>query len=376
MIYFDNAATTPCDPRVVDAMLPYLSHLGGYGNVSSTHLLGQQSKQAVECAAEQVKECVAFQDGRVIWTSGATEANNLALFGIAHFYSQRGKHIISSTQEHLSVVEPLKQLVKQGFEVTWLKPQADGQIDCAELKAAIRPDTLMISLAHANSETGVIQDIQQIGDIAHAQGVLFHVDAAQSAGKISLEQNKISLLSLSAHKLYGPKGIGALVLTNQPKLHLQPLFYGGQQQGRYRPGTLPQAQIVGMGAAFAIAAQEMTQDNQRVKGLRDQFIAFFQNFDAVVHGQQVLPGHLNLRIPGILASDLLSACDTIAFSKGSACSASVTSPSYVLQAMGLSEAQAQESIRLSLGRFNTQHEVDEAQAIFTQAILENRAEKC
>lgn len=365
MIYFDNAATTPLDHRVLAKMLPYLSETEGFGNPSSIHRYGQTAQAAIAGAKQQVADAIGLGSGEIIWTSGATEANNLAILGIASFYANRGKHIITTAQEHLSVLEPCEQLAKQGYRVTYLKPRHDGRIRLEDVKQALTKETLLITLAHANSETGVIQDIESIAQLANEHGVLCHIDAAQSAGKIALDfsQAQLTSMSLSAHKNYGPKGIGALVMRSQPKLRCQPLMFGGSQQKFLRPGTLPTAQIVGMGAAFALSQANLPAESRSIAKMRDNLLfelESFPNFKLNGSREYRLPNNINFYIAGIHGDALRYACDNIALSQGSACSAQRHAPSQVLQAMGVSETAARDSLRISLGRFTTPQDIQQA----------------
>jgi cysteine desulfurase len=377
-IYLDYAATTPLDKRVLAAMLPFLQEDEGFGNASSEHYYGHQALAAQQCAAEQVATAVGVPEARVVWTSGATEANNLALLGIARFYAKRGNHIVTSAQEHASILEPCRELAKSGMRVTYLQPQADGRLSLDALANAITADTLLISLAHANSETGVVQDLQEIGAIATKKGVLLHIDAAQSAGKLELPEGLpgVALVSLSAHKNYGPKGIGALVFTSKSRVHCQPLFFGGAQQAGLRPGTFPTASIVGMGEAFALSQQLLPSEVKRMHAYCDRLRKALVSLSGVtVNGssRHRLAHNLNLRIEGVHGDALNYATPELVFSQGAACSASQQAPSAVLQAMGLTVAQARDSIRLTIGRFTTSDDIDKTVRVLCRAIQRLRA---
>lgn len=361
-IYLDYMATTPVDPRVAECMWGYLTPTGHFGNSSSrTHIYGKTAAEAVEKARKQVAELVGCQPEALIWTSGATEANNLAIKGIAHFYKRQGRHIITTKTEHKAVLDPCAQLAREGFEITYLSPQSNGLIDLNQLENALRSDTLLVSIMHANNETGVIQNIGAIGALTRARGILFHVDAAQSAGKIPIDLTlPIDLMSFSAHKLYGPKGIGALYLRQKPRLQLEPLLHGGGQELGLRAGTLPVHQIVGMGAAFAIAQDEMADESARLLGFRQRLLSALQALGKIyVNGDlsKRLPGNLNVSFAGIDAQSLIELLANLAVSSGSACASGNLEPSHVLRAMGVAPALAQSAIRFSLGRFTTEEEL-------------------
>ncbi|MCD6039168.1 MAG: iscS [Gammaproteobacteria bacterium] len=362
-VYLDYAATTPVDPQVASKMLHYLTCDGHYGNPASFHPYGQAAKHAVDEARAQVAGLINAEPSEIIWTSGATEANNLALKGAAMLYQRKGRHIITLKTEHPSVLDCCQQLEKQGFSVTYLVPKKDGLLDQAEFLAALREDTVMVSIMHINNEIGVIQDIQAIAGITAERGILFHVDAAQSAGKIPLNVQKIplDLLSVCAHKIYGPKGIGALYLRRKPRVRVAPLLHGGGQEQGMRSGTLPVHQIVGMGEAFALAQATLSIEHQKMQSLRDRFlegISLLQN--VIIHGslRQSYPGIINLSLRGIPAKMLVNALPQVAFSVGSACHAKGAEPSQVLRALGLTEELAQEAVRFSFGRFTTLEDID------------------
>lgn len=363
-IYLDYAATTPIDPRVSATMAAFLDADINFGNPSSTHFYGRKARQAVETARDQVAGLINAQPAEIIWTSGATEANNLAIKGVAYAYQRRGKHIITSQIEHTSVLQPCEQLTQQGFEVTYIKPQANGIIDPAQVQAAIRPDTILLSIMHVNNETGIIQDIRKLGELSRERKLFFHCDAAQSAGKITidLQTMPVDLLSLSAHKLYGPKGVGALfVRANHPRL--EPLIVGGGQENNLRAGTLATHQIAGMGAAFHIASLDMEQESHRIRALRQRLWKGLDGFDEIYLNtdlQQGVPGILNISFGGVEGETLLAALTDIAVSSGSACMALSMEPSHVLSAMGRSQELAFSAIRFSLGRYTSEEEIDYA----------------
>lgn len=362
-IYLDYAATTPVDPRVVAKMLPYLTSDGHYGNSASTHVYGQAAKQAVEEARAQVAALIQADPTDIIWTSGATEANNLALKGASTLYQRKGKHIVTLKTEHPSVLDCCQQLEKQGFSVTYLTPKSSGLLDLAQFSASLRVDTVLVSIMHINNEIGVIQDIKAIADMTAERGILLHVDAAQSAGKIPLnvQQIPIDLLSVCAHKIYGPKGIGALYLRRKPRVRVAPLIHGGGQEQGMRSGTLPVHQIVGMGEAFALAQHLMSTEQNTIRELRDRFLQGVSHLqDVVINGdlQQSYPGILNLCFPGIHAKVFVHSLPEVAFSVGSACHAKGIEPSHVLRALGLTQKLAQSAVRFSFGRFTTIKEID------------------
>lgn len=359
-VYLDYAATTPIDPRVCSKMMECLAH---FGNASSSHWAGKVAKQLIDTARMQVAELIGAEDSEIIWTSGATEANNLALKGAASLYKNKGRHIITIKTEHPSVLETCQALEKQGFSVTYLTPEPNGMIDLEKLRLALRPETMLVSIMHVNNELGVIQPIESIAEITAKQGILFHVDAAQSAGKIplTLRNIPIDLLSLSAHKVYGPKGIGALYVRRKPRVRVAPLFHGGGHEQGMRSGTLPTHQIVGMGEAFSIANNEMPQESQSIRLLREQFLQKLSEITVVVNGnsEKSYPGILNIRFPGIKAKELLESCPELALSVGSACLTKGIEPSYVLRALGQTVEQAHGGLRVSFGRFTTLTDIEE-----------------
>lgn len=364
-IYFDYAATTPLDPRVLEKMLPYLDSQHYFGNPHSTHTYGRVAMHAVNQAREQVASLINADPAGIIWTSGATEAINLALKGIEQSYQKQGKHIVTCKTEHSAVLDTCNYLASQGYAITYLSPQSDGSLTLQDIQSALRADTILVSLMHVNNETGIIHDIQAISELLHQQQILFHVDAAQSIGKVPIDLHKTSvdLMSLSAHKVYGPKGIGALYIKPSAKLALKPLLHGGGQEQGLRSGTLPTHQIVGMGAAYALAQTEMLNESELLRGLRDKFWGGLQTLTEVyLNGNlnRQVPGILNIAFAGIAANELLPALRELAITTSSACHANSREPSRVLKAMGLSNALALSSLRFSWGRFTTNVEIEYA----------------
>jgi len=363
-IYLDNHATTPCDPRVFEAMRPW--SLEDFGNpASATHAYGWKAEEAVKKAREQVARLIHADPREILWTSGTTESVNLAIQGVALSYRKKGNHLITTTIEHRSVLQTMRYLESTGFKVTCLPVNRQGLVDPEQLRREIRPETILISIIGASNEVGTVHPVQEIGRIAKENGVIFHVDAAQACGKIpiDLEAMGIDLLSISAHKVYGPKGIGALsIRRRKPAVHLTPLFRGGSREEELRPGTLPVPLIVGMGVAFEIAEREMEGESKRLAALRDHLKEGLMSRldDVYLNGSATerLPGNLNLSFPPIRSSDLMSAIPEIAVSSGSACASGSTEPSYVIQALGVGEERARSSIRFGLGRFTTEAEVD------------------
>ena len=378
-IYLDYAATTPVDPRVADAMIECLRSSGEQGNPSSAgHEYGRRARGLVEKARMQVAKAIGAQPQSIVWTSGATESDNLAIFGVARFNADRGKHLVSSKTEHKAVLDPLKQLEREGFEVTWLKPEADGIVRPEQVQAALRPDTQLVSLMHVNNEIGVVQDIAAVGAICRERGVAFHVDAAQSAGKLPLnvETMNVDLLSLTAHKIYGPKGIGALYVRRKPPLGLKPLIYGGGQESGIRSGTLATHQIVGMGLAFEIAERERQQDVERIGALRDKLWAGISSIGDVElngHPHDRVAGLLNISFRGVEGESLQFALRELAVSAGSACSSASEEASYVLRALGRSDQLAQSSLRFSLGRYTTPEQIETAIAAVKREVARLRS---
>ena len=373
-IYMDYSATTPVDPRVAEAMIPYLCEK--FGNPASrSHAFGWEAEKAVEQAREQVAALVNADPREIVWTSGATESDNLALKGAAHFYQGKGKHIVTVKTEHKAVLDTVRELERQGFSATYLDPEPNGLVDLEKFKAALRPDTILASVMHVNNEIGVIQDIAAIGEICREKGVLFHVDAAQSAGKveIDLQKLKVDLMSFSAHKIYGPKGIGALYVRRKPRVRLEPQMHGGGHERGMRSGTLPTHQIVGMGSAFEIAHKEMATENERVRMLRDRMWQGLSGMEEVyVNGdmEQRVPHNLNVSFNFVEGESLIMAISDVAVSSGSACTSASLEPSYVLRALGRNDELAHSSIRFTVGRFTTTEEVD-----FVVELLKNKIGK-
>lgn len=378
-IYLDYAATTPVDPRVAEAMIECLRPDGAHGNPSSVgHDYGRRARALVEKARAQVAASIGARPECIVWTSGATESDNLAVLGAARFRADRGRHLISARTEHKAVIDPLKQLEREGFEVTWLKPASDGIVYPEQIEAALRPDTQLVSLMHVNNETGVIQDIEAAGRLCRERAVTFHVDAAQSAGKLPLdvEAMNVDLLSLTAHKCYGPKGVGALFVRRKPPLGLRPLMFGGGQESGLRSGTLPTHQIVGMGLAFEIADRDRAQDVERISALRDRLWSGVMALDGVElngHPKHRVAGLLNVSFHGVEGESLQFALRELAVSAGSACSSASEEASYVLRALGRSDQLAQSSLRFSLGRFTTPAEIEVAIAAITREVTRLRS---
>ncbi|MEQ4618250.1 MAG: IscS subfamily cysteine desulfurase [Corticimicrobacter sp.] len=361
-IYFDNSATTPVDPRVVDKMVPWLyEHFGN--PASRSHAYGWEAEEAVEQARAQVAGLVNADPREIVWTSGATESDNLALKGAAHFYSGRGKHIITVKTEHKAILDTCRELERQGFELTYLDVQENGLLDLDVFRQTLRPDTILVSVMHVNNEIGVIQDIAAIGEICREKGIVFHVDAAQSAGKveIDLQTIKVDLMSFSAHKIYGPKGIGALYVRRKPRIRLEAQMHGGGHERGFRSGTLATHQIVGMGEAFRIAREEMAEERLRIGALRDRLWAGLSQIEEVyLNGdtEQRIPHNLNVSFNYVEGESLIMAIKELAVSSGSACTSASLEPSYVLRALGRNDELAHSSIRFTLGRFNTEQDVD------------------
>ncbi len=365
-IYLDYAATTPVDPRVVQQMLPFLYEQ--FGNPASrSHAYGWAAEEAVEIAREHVAALIGADPREIVWTSGATESNNLAIKGAAQFHKSKGKHLITVKTEHKAVLDTMRELEREGFEVTYLDVGTDGLLDLAVLEAALRPDTLLVSVMYVNNEIGVIQDIPAIGKLCRARGILFHVDAAQASGKVAIDLSTlpVDLLSLSAHKTYGPKGIGALYVRRKPRVRIEAQIHGGGHERGMRSGTLPTHQIVGMGEAYRLAREGMAAENERVRALRDRLLAGLQAIPEVrVNGdlERRVPHNLNISFQFVEGESLLMGMKGIAVSSGSACTSASLEPSYVLRALGLSDEVAHSSIRFSVGRFTTADEIDRAVA--------------
>jgi cysteine desulfurase len=379
VVYLDNAATTAADPRVIEAMRSCLDEQGDYANPASVaHAPGRRARARVEQARAQVAALVGADASRVVWTSGATESDNLAVLGAARFYRPRGRHVISSRTEHPAVLAACRQLEREGFEVTLLKPGADGIVQPGQVEEALRPDTILVSLMHVNNETGVVQDIAAVGRLCRVRGVVFHVDAAQAAGKlpIDVERDGIDLLAFTAHKMHGPKGVGVLCVRREPPLGLVPLLHGGGQERGLRPGTVATHQVAGMGEACRIAAAEMGADCERIVALRERLRAALTALPGVIvngHPTRRAPGILSLAFDGVEGESLLYALPGLAVASGSACATISAEPSYVLRALGRSDRLAQSSLRLSLGRFTTADDVEQAICQITAAVERLRA---
>ena len=373
-IYLDYSATTPVDPRVVEKMVPWLYE--NFGNPASrSHSFGWESEDAVERAREEVAKLVNADPREIVWTSGATESDNLAIKGAANFYAERGKHIITVKTEHKAVLDTCRELERQGFEVTYLDVKDNGLIDLDVFKAALRPDTVLVSVMMVNNEIGVIQDIETLGEICREKGIIFHVDAAQATGKveIDLQKLKVDLMSFSAHKTYGPKGIGALYVRRKPRIRIEAQMHGGGHERGFRSGTLATHQIVGMGEAFRLAREEMGTENERIRMLRDRLWAGLSQIEEVyLNGDmdQRVPHNLNVSFNYVEGESLIMAIKELAVSSGSACTSASLEPSYVLRALGRNDELAHSSIRFTLGRFTTEQEVD-----YTIELLKSRVGK-
>jgi len=363
-IYLDYSATTPVDPRVAEKMCTYLTPQGEFGNPASrSHVFGWHADEAVEEARANVAALINADPREVIWTSGATESDNLAIKGAAHFYKKQGKHIVTLKTEHKAVLDSCRQLEREGFEVTYLEPEPTGLLDIDKFKAALRDDTVLVSIMHVNNEVGVIQDIASIGEVCRERKIIFHVDGAQSAGKveIDLQKLKVDLMSFSAHKIYGPKGIGALYVRRKPRVRLEAQMHGGGHERGLRSGTLPTHQIVGMGEAFRLAKEEMAADNERLLKLRNRLVDGFRDIEEVyINGDldQRIAGNLNISFNFVEGESLIMALKDLAVSSGSACTSASLEPSYVLRALGRNDELAHSSIRFTIGRFTTEEEID------------------
>jgi cysteine desulfurase len=368
-IYLDYSATTPVDPRVVDRMLPFLRE--DFGNPASrSHAFGWKAEEAVETAREEVAALVNADSREIVWTSGATESINLALKGAAQFYKDRGRHLVTVKTEHKATLDTMRELERQGFEVTYLDVQPDGLLDLDAFRAALRPDTIVVSVMAVNNEIGVVQDIAAIGEMTRERGIVFHVDAAQATGKlpIDLASLKVDLMSFSAHKTYGPKGVGALYVRRKPRVRIEAQIHGGGHERGFRSGTLPTHQIVGMGEAFRIARFEMATENERIRMLRDRLHAGLATMNEVfINGdmERRVPHNLNVSFNYVEGESLIMAIKDLAVSSGSACTSASLEPSYVLRALGRSDELAHSSIRFSIGRFTTEEEVDHAVKLIT-----------
>lgn len=365
-IYFDYSATCPVDHRVAEKMVQYMTMDGAFGNPASrSHRYGWQAEEAVDTARDQIADLINADPREIVFTSGATESDNLAIKGAAHFYGKKGKHIITCKTEHKAVLDPCRQLEREGFEVTYLAPESNGLIDLAKLEAAMRDDTILVSIMHVNNEIGVVQDISAIGELCRSRKIVFHVDAAQSAGKIAIDVQalKVDLISFSAHKIYGPKGIGALYVSRKPRIRLEAQMHGGGHERGFRSGTLPTHQIVGMGEAFRVAKLDMQKDYDHALALRERLLEGLKDMEAVtVNGDldQRVPHNLNVSFAFVEGESLLMSLKDLAVSSGSACTSASLEPSYVLRALGLDDELAHSSVRFSFGRYTTEEEIDYA----------------
>ena len=377
-IYLDYSSTNPVDPRVAAKMMECLTLDGNFGNPASrSHMSGWKAEEAVETARRQVADVIHCDPREIVWTSGATESDNLAIKGAAQFYQHKGRHLVTSAIEHKAVLDSCQQLEREGFSVTYLTPDSRGIIIPQQVAAAIRPDTTLVSLMHVNNEIGVVNDIQAIGEVTRQHGVLLHVDAAQSAGKIEIDLShmQVDLMSLTAHKIYGPKGIGALYVRRQPKVRIEPQVHGGGHEQGMRSGTLPTHQIVGMGEAFALAINEMAAENSRILALRNRLLNGLKAIPAMrVNGdlEQRVSGNLNVSFGYVEGESLMLALRDLEISSGSACTSASFEPSYVLRALGLSDQLAYSSVRITVGRFSTEEEVDYAVSVIKKAVAKLR----
>jgi cysteine desulfurase len=377
-IYLDYSATTPVDPRVADKLCRFLTLDGEFGNPASrSHAFGWHAEAAVEEARGQVAALIGADPKEIVWTSGATESNNLALKGVAHFYTKKGKHFVTCKTEHKAVLDTCRQLEREGFEVTYLDPEPSGLVDLKKLEAALRPDTVLVSIMHVNNEIGVIHDVGAIGKMCRARGILFHTDAAQSAGKVPIDVNalNVDLMSLSAHKIYGPKGIGALYVRRKPRVRLEAQMHGGGHERGMRSGTLPTHQCVGMGEAFRLAREEMATENERIRMLRDRLYNALKDIPEVyVNGDLTrrVAGNLNISFNFVEGESLIMALKDIAVSSGSACTSASLEPSYVLRALGRNDELAHSSIRFTIGRFTTLEEIDYAARLVREKVAKLR----
>ncbi len=373
-IYLDYSATCPVDPRVAEKMMQCLTMDGLFGNPASrSHRFGWQAEEAVDLARNQVADLIGADPREIVFTSGATESNNLAIKGVAHFYASKGKHIITSKTEHKAVLDTCRQLEREGFEVTYLEPMPNGLFTIEMIENAMRDDTILVSIMHVNNEIGVVQNIAAIGDLCRSRKILLHVDAVQSVGKIpvDVEALKVDLLSVSAHKVYGPKGIGALFVRRKPRVRLEAQMHGGGHERGMRSGTLPTHQIVGMGEAFRIAKEEMVSEGERIMALRQRLWNGIKDIEAVyINGdlEQRVPGNLNVSFAYVEGESLIMALKDLAVSSGSACTSASLEPSYVLRALGLNDELAHSSIRFSMGRFTTEEEIDYAVKLIRDSI--------
>ncbi len=375
-IYLDYSATTPCDPRVVDAMVPWLRE--HFGNPASrSHAWGWEAEAAVEKAREQVAALVGADPREIVWTSGATESINLALKGAAHFYKTKGKHLVTVKTEHKAVLDTMRELERQGFEVTYLDVQEDGLVDLNRFKESLRPDTILAAVMLVNNEIGVIQDVAALGAICRERGVVFHVDAAQATGKVQIDLATlpVDLMSLASHKTYGPKGIGALYVRRKPRVRIEAQIHGGGHERGMRSGTLPTHQCVGMGEAFRIARVEMGAEGERIRGLQQRLLRGLSDVEQVFvngHLDKRVPHNLNMSFNFVEGESLIMGCKGIAVSSGSACTSASLEPSYVLRALGRSDELAHSSLRMTIGRFSTMEEIDHAASLIRDRVAKLR----
>ncbi len=375
-IYMDYSATNPCDPRVVDAIIPWLRE--HFGNPASrSHAWGWEAEAAVEKARTQVAELIGADPREIVWTSGATESNNLALKGAAHFYKSKGKHIITVKTEHKAVLDTCRELERQGFDVTYLDVLPDGLLDMDVFKAAIRPDTILVSVMFVNNEIGVIQDLPAIGALCREKGIIFHSDAAQATGRVDIDLASlpVDLMSLTSHKTYGPKGIGALYVRRKPRVRLEAQMHGGGHERGMRSGTLPTHQIVGMGEAYRIAKAEMHEENKRIRALHERMLAGFEGVEEVFlngHADKRVPHNLNMSFNFVEGESLIMGIKGLAVSSGSACTSASLEPSYVLRALGRSDELAHSSLRMTIGRWTTEEEIDYAVATIKENVAKLR----
>ena len=375
-IYLDYAATTPVDPRVVDAMIPWLrEHFGN--SASRSHAWGWEAEEAIEAARTQVADLIGADPREIVWTSGATESINLALKGAAQFYKGKGKHLITLKTEHKAVLDTMRELERQGFEVTYLDVQEDGLVSMDVLKAAIRPDTILVSVLYVNNEIGVIQDIPSIGALCREKGILFHVDAAQATGRVDIDMKTmpVDLMSMTAHKTYGPKGVGALYVRRKPRVRLEAQIHGGGHERGMRSGTLPTHQIVGMGEAFRIIKLEMNEVNAKARALQQRLIDGLSDIEQVfINGsmEHRVPQNVNISFNFVEGESLIMGIKGLAVSSGSACTSASLEPSYVLRALGRSDELAHSSLRMTIGRFTTEEEIDYAIATIRKNVAKLR----
>ena len=373
IVYLDYAATTPVDPRVADCLAKYLATDGNFANPSAVHVAGRNAAATVDAATGSIAGLLGCQPGELVFTSGATESDNLAILGAAGFRANRGRHLVTMPTEHKAVVDTFRALEKRGFEVTWLAPKPDGRLDLDALQASLREDTQLVSVMHVNNETGVVQDIAAIGEICRARDVLFHVDAAQSAGKLPIDLHTLAvdLMSVTAHKLYGPKGVGALFIADRPGCHVEPQMFGGGQQRRLRPGTLAVPLIAAFGEAARIAAESMTADLAHVNALSERLWKGIRQVDGVLRNGAVdpaWPGIVNVSVDDVEGESLMLALEPLCVATGSACNSRNQEPSYVLRALGRDDMQAQSAIRFSFGRMTTTEEIDYAVERYREAV--------